>query len=67
MEQPGVVYYKIDYDEVTQIYTGYCPSMKPVMFSGKDKSEVNKLVQDGIAVFLEKNPNFFDTFEELKR
>ncbi len=67
MNTPDVIYYKIDYDEETKIYTGYCPSMKSVRFSDTDKANVKELVEDGIDIFLEKNPNFFDDFQELKR
>jgi len=63
MNKPSVIYYKIDYDIDTKIYTGYCPSMKPVRFSDKNESVVKELVEDGIDVFLEKNPTFFDSFK----
>ena len=67
MTRPPIVYYKIDYDEASKIYTGYCPSMKPVRFSDTDESKVKEQVEDGINVFLNKNPDFFDNFKELKR
>ena len=63
MENPCTVNYKIEYNELTGIYTGYCPDINAVMFSGKDQSQVKELVEDGIQLFLEKNPDYFDSFK----
>ncbi len=62
MVKPSIIYYQIDYDEDSKIYTGYCSSMRPVRFSDKDESKVKELVEDGIDVYLEKYPNFSDSF-----
>ena len=62
MSKPSTIYYQIKYDDNTKIYTGYCPSMRPVRFSDKDEAKVKELVEDGIDVYLEKYPNFFDSF-----
>lgn len=61
------IYYQIVYDKKSKIYTGFCPSMKPVRFSSKSQDEVKDLVSDGIDLFLEKHPKFFDNFEEVKK
>lgn len=65
MEQMPPIYYRVDYDKKTGIYTGYCPSMKPVHFSSKDEKEVDELVRDGIALYLEKHPDFFKSLKHL--
>lgn len=56
---PETVSYVTEYDPETKVYTGYCPLMKPVIFSSKDPDEVNALVKDGINLYLRKYPDFF--------
>lgn len=63
MIKPDMVYYQIEYDENSKIYTGYCSSMKSVRFSDKDEAKVKALVEDGIYVHLKKYPNFLDCFK----
>ena len=65
MEQTPPIYYKVEYDGETGIYTGYCPSMKPVRFSSKSEDEVDELVKDGIELYLKKYPDFFKSFKHL--
>lgn len=60
------VYYNTEYNEETKVYTSYCPSMKPVRFSGKDQETVQKLAEDGICVYLKKYPDFFESFKDFK-
>ena len=62
MAKPSTIYYQIEYDEDSKIYTGYCSSIKPVRFSDRDESKVKELVEDGIDMYLEKHPDFFDSF-----
>lgn len=66
MMTPKVIHYKMEYDEKTKIYTGYCPSMKAVRFSANDENTVKELVEDGVKLFLNKNPKFFENFNDFE-
>lgn len=65
MKKPPI-YYRMELDEATGVYTGYCPNMKPVRFSGKNEDEIDMLVRDGIKLYLEQHPDFFETYKELE-
>ena len=65
MQQPPI-YYKIEHDEDTDTYVGYCPSMRPVRFFGKNEGEVEELVRDGITLYMRQHPDFFNAFKKLE-
>ena len=62
MIKPDAIQYKIDFDSTTKLYTGYCPGMSPVEFTDADESRVKELVEDGIDLYLKKNPDFFNNY-----
>ncbi|MDE0091072.1 MAG: hypothetical protein OXP12_06930 [Thaumarchaeota archaeon] len=47
-------------------YTGYCPIMKPVRFSGKDRDRVITLVQKCIQMYIRHNPNVLSQLREMQ-
>lgn len=66
MKNRPPLYYSLDHDEKTGIYTAYCPSMKPVRFSSRDKAEVLTLLREGVELYLKEYPDFFKTYERLE-
>ena len=62
MQSAKSIYYKIDYNKESKVYTGFCPDMEPVRFSGKNRNDVVSLVEDGIDLYLKNNPRFFENY-----
>lgn len=60
---PRVIHYRIVKNE-DGTFTGFCPTMKPVRFTGKTEDRVKDLVVKGIRMYIERRPEILEQLGE---
>lgn len=58
--------YKVEYDKKNHVYTAFCPVMKPVRFSDKNKKVAEELAEEGIRLYLKTHANFLKGFNKVE-